>query len=144
MRGGRAHRYMALLDKARHHAPDIFLRTTFIVGFPGESEADYQKRILKAIAEEIIDPETGKILPDGETGELVDFVSDDRLAASRDGKHFVQQRWSTPVGRYRSFGPVRVPSRGEGRWHPPEGEYACLEIELIDLQINPGVHGADR
>ncbi|MCG8554254.1 MAG: hypothetical protein MJD61_03045 [Proteobacteria bacterium] len=75
----------------------------------------------------------------GETGDLVDFVSDDRLAASRDGKHFVQQRWSTPVGQYRNFGPVRVPGRGEGRWHPPEGEYAYLEIELLDLQLNPGV-----
>ncbi len=41
-RGGRAHHYMALLDKARHHAPDIFLRTTFIVGFPGEKEEHFR------------------------------------------------------------------------------------------------------
>lgn len=71
-----------------------------------------------------------------EAGELVDFVSDDRLAASGDGNELTRQRWSTPVGEYRRFGPFRVATRGEGRWHPPEGDYAYLEIELLDLVIN--------
>ncbi len=31
---------------------------------PDESDADYQKRVLKTITEEIIDPETGKIKPE--------------------------------------------------------------------------------
>jgi hypothetical protein len=68
--------------------------------------------------------------------ELVDFVSDDRLAASQDGSEFVKMRWSTPVRDYRSFGPRRVATRGQGRWHPAEGDYAYLEIELLDLQVN--------
>ena len=34
-RGGSAERYTRLLERARELAPDIFLRTTFIVGFPG-------------------------------------------------------------------------------------------------------------
>jgi hypothetical protein len=74
-------------------------------------------------------------------GELVNFVSDDRLALSPDGNSFLRQRWSTPVSSYRSFGPWRVSTRGEGRWHPPEGEYAYLEMELLGLEINGGQMG---
>lgn len=69
-------------------------------------------------------------------GELVDFVSEDRLAASSDGSEFTRQGWSTPVGDYRSLGPLRVMSRGEGRWHPPDGEFTYIELELVDLELN--------
>ncbi|MEM7049697.1 MAG: 30S ribosomal protein S12 methylthiotransferase RimO [Acidobacteriota bacterium] len=41
-RGGSARRYLRQLEKARELAPDIFLRTTFIVGFPGETEAHFE------------------------------------------------------------------------------------------------------
>jgi hypothetical protein len=78
------------------------------------------------------------VLSFGESGELVDFVSDDRIAAAPDGKSFARQRWSTPVRDYRSFGGRRVATRGEGRWHPPEGEFAYLELELLDLMVNGG------
>lgn len=71
-----------------------------------------------------------------ESGELVDFVSDDRLAASADGNAFIPLRWSTPVYDYRDFGERRVFSRGEGRWHPPQGEYVYLELELSELEVN--------
>jgi ribosomal protein S12 methylthiotransferase len=37
-RGGGPERYRWLLDQARELVPDVFLRTTFIVGFPGETE----------------------------------------------------------------------------------------------------------
>ena len=40
-RGGSPERYRRIVDRARELAPDIFLRTTFIVGFPGETEADF-------------------------------------------------------------------------------------------------------
>ncbi|MEO8196060.1 MAG: 30S ribosomal protein S12 methylthiotransferase RimO [Thermoanaerobaculia bacterium] len=40
-RGGSAERYARLLERARALAPDIFLRTTFIVGFPGETEEHF-------------------------------------------------------------------------------------------------------
>lgn len=71
-----------------------------------------------------------------EAGELVDFVSEDRLAASPDGREFVQRRWSTPVEDYRSFGPRRLMSRGEGRWHPSEGAFTYIELELTDLEVD--------
>ncbi len=41
-RGGDAGRYLRLLDRARELAPDVFLRSTFIVGFPGETEEHFQ------------------------------------------------------------------------------------------------------
>ncbi len=71
-----------------------------------------------------------------ESGELVDFVSDDRLAASADGKTFRPLRWSTPVSAYRNFGERRLFSKGKGLWHSPEGEFAYIELELSELEVN--------
>jgi ribosomal protein S12 methylthiotransferase len=40
-RGGDARAYRAMIDRARAIVPDITLRTTFIVGFPGEGEDEF-------------------------------------------------------------------------------------------------------
>jgi ribosomal protein S12 methylthiotransferase len=40
-RGGDARSYRAMIDRARAIVPDLTLRTTFIVGFPGEGEEEY-------------------------------------------------------------------------------------------------------
>jgi ribosomal protein S12 methylthiotransferase len=40
-RGGDGDRYLELLSRIRELAPDVFLRSTFIVGFPGESAAHF-------------------------------------------------------------------------------------------------------
>lgn len=76
------------------------------------------------------------VLTFNDAGELVDFVSDDRSMASPDGAAFTRLRWSTPASGYRRFGSRRALSRGEGRWHPPDGEFAYLELELLDLEVN--------
>lgn len=76
------------------------------------------------------------VLHFNEAGELVNFVSDDRLAATPGGDGFVPMRWSTPVGGYRDFGDRRTMGYGEGRWHSPEGEFAYLELELLELVVN--------
>ena len=41
-RGGRAERYLRLLEESPGPAPDVFLRSTFIVGFPGETEEHFR------------------------------------------------------------------------------------------------------
>jgi ribosomal protein S12 methylthiotransferase len=41
-RGGSPERYQRTLEKARALAPDMSLRTTFIVGFPGESDEEFE------------------------------------------------------------------------------------------------------
>ena len=40
-RGGDAEQLLRLLERVRRAVPGIVLRTTFMVGFPGESEADF-------------------------------------------------------------------------------------------------------
>ena len=42
-RGGDAKSYSRLIERARETVPDLALRTTFIVGFPGEGEAEHQE-----------------------------------------------------------------------------------------------------
>jgi hypothetical protein len=70
--------------------------------------------------------------------ELVDFVSDDRLRASRNGKSFIRQRWSTPVGGYRTVDSRRHFRNGEGRWHAPapEGEFTYIEFSVDEIYYN--------
>jgi len=70
------------------------------------------------------------------SGELIDFISDDRMAASADGKTFTAQRWHTPVRDYRGFGMRRASSNAEARWIPASGEFAYLEIELERVDYN--------
>lgn len=82
--------------------------------------------------------EVSAVLKFNDEGDLVDFVSDDRLAASPDGSAFVQWRWSTPVADYRSFGDLRLMSRGEGLWHAPEGTYSYIELELLEHETGVG------
>ncbi|MGH9887345.1 MAG: DUF6544 family protein [bacterium] len=77
----------------------------------------------------------GATLRFSDNGELADFVSDDR-SASADGRAFTRMRWSTPLSAYRDFDGYRIASRGEGRWHAAEGEYAYIRIELESITYN--------
>lgn len=70
-----------------------------------------------------------------DVGELVDFTSDDRLAASADGS-FAPRKFSTPVQEYGSFGERRVMTNGEGWWRSADGDFAYIEMELLDLEVN--------
>jgi len=70
-------------------------------------------------------------------GDLVDFVSDDRLAASPDGERFEPRRWSTPITEHQVLGGLRVLRRGQGRWSHQGGEdFAYVELELRALELN--------
>jgi ribosomal protein S12 methylthiotransferase len=42
-RGGNALSYRRMIDRMREAVPDIAIRTTFIVGFPGEGEAEFRE-----------------------------------------------------------------------------------------------------
>lgn len=70
-----------------------------------------------------------------DAGELLDFDSDDRLAASRDGKTFTKLRWSTPLRDYRACGPLRLASHGEAVWHAKEGPYAYGRFDMRDVIV---------
>ena len=74
-----------------------------------------------------------------EAGELTNFLSDDRYQTSPDGKTATKVRWSTPLGPYRAFGPVRLASGGEGRWHEPGQEYTYIELTFEEVQVQRAV-----
>ena len=70
-------------------------------------------------------------------GDLVDFTSEDRFMDAGGANR--QLPWSTPVERYREFeGGIRVSTYGSGWWHPPEGSYAYIRLELDDIAYNVG------
>jgi len=71
-----------------------------------------------------------------DAGELANFISDDRFQLSSDGGSARQMRWSTPIGSYRSFGPFRLASAGEGRWHGPDGEFTYIELVIDEVEYN--------
>jgi len=73
---------------------------------------------------------------DGE-GRLVDFRSADRSRASPDGRSFERVPWSTPLARYRAFGPLRIADRGDAVWHPPGGAFSYIEFEIADMTWDP-------
>ena len=77
----------------------------------------------------------GAELSFGAGAELVDFQSDDRSRAAPDGQ-LERVRWSTPLGACRRFGPVRLASTGEGRWHERAGDYAYIELTIDDVRYN--------
>ena len=70
--------------------------------------------------------------------DLVDFVSEDRLRASTDGKSFTRQTWSTPLSEYRHHGGRRILVKGEGRWRAPqpEGPFTYVEFHVDEIAYN--------
>jgi hypothetical protein len=76
---------------------------------------------------------------------LVNFVSDDRLRASRDGRSFVRQRWSTPIVRYASAGGRSIAVDGEARWHSGgrEGVFTYLEFSVDGITYDPDTSHLD-
>ncbi len=75
-------------------------------------------------------------------GDLVDFISDDRLRSSADGKSFTPMRWSTPLTGYREVRGRRLSTVGSAVWHAPEpeGTFAYLEFLLDDLSTQDTRH----
>jgi hypothetical protein len=74
-------------------------------------------------------------------GALVDYWSNNRHALAADGQAMLAQRWSTPLSQYETFGPYRLASVGEGRYHAPSGEYAYIELEVLDVttELSPSM-----
>jgi len=74
------------------------------------------------------------ILVFDDSHQLVDFVSDDRLASSKDGRTFTPRRWSTPIGEYRNFAERRIGAAGACRWHPTDApSFDYLEVRVDDI-----------
>jgi len=81
-------------------------------------------------------------------GDLLDFRSEDRSRASRDGTSFTRLPWNTPLTRYRELGGRRVAVEGAGMWEAPvpEGHFTYIEFHVDDLSYNvttPGIAPRD-
>jgi hypothetical protein len=68
-----------------------------------------------------------------EDGRMVDFVSP-RYRSVGDG--FELDRWSTPIGDYRTFDGRRLPAVGSARWMLESGDFTYIRIELTRVEVN--------
>lgn len=105
-RGGSADRYRRIFERARELDPEMSLRTTFIVGFPGEDEAAFE-RLLEFVSEVRFDhlgafvysPESdtpSASLPD----QVPRWIAEERRARLLDvQRHIALERRGRLVGR---------------------------------------------
>lgn len=118
-RAGDAARYAELLTRARRLVPGLVIRSTFIVGFPGETEAQFAE-LLAFLAEMRLDhvgafpysPEEGTVAA-GLDGQVPEEVAAERLRRLMT----VQQGISRELGAARIGGEelVLVERGGRGR-----------------------------
>jgi hypothetical protein len=84
------------------------------------------------------------VLTFDEHHDLVDFVSDDRLRSSADGRTFIPQRWSTPIEDHRPFDGRRIGAFGRACWHPANGtSFDYLEFHVDDITYIESTSTAD-
>lgn len=70
-----------------------------------------------------------------ETGELVNFISEDRYCYMPDGT-FKKFRFTTPLGNFREYNGILLPSTAKAVWDYPEGEFCYGEFELLEAACN--------
>lgn len=135
-RGGRAERYLEQLVEARDLVPDIFLRSTFIVGFPGETRAHFD-HLLDFVERARLDHLGGFVYSPEEQTPAAEL-------ARRVPKRTAQQRYEELLERQR---PIALESRQRlvGRTMEVLVEGVCDETEHL-LQgrhrgMAPGIDG---
>ena len=108
-RPGNRRTYDALLARIRDRVPGVTLRTTFIVGFPGESETEFAE--LEAFVEETSFDHIGVFTYSHEEGTRAFAAVDDVPAAvkrrrrQRDHATAAADRRSSSAGPHRYGGP---------------------------------------
>jgi len=122
-RGYTAAEYLAKVDKLRSAVPEIALTTDIIVGFPGESEADFQKTMamLDRVRYDQIYSFKYSIRPGTRAAEFADIVSDeekrDRLARCQARQDEISQEiLDTQEGRVSEVLVTGPSKRGAGEW----------------------------
>jgi len=62
-------------------------------------------------------------------GKLVDFIAERYMETTKE-------TWSTPVSGYREYSGIRLPAKGKAVWKLKSGDFAYIEIELVDIEYN--------
>lgn len=103
----------------------------------GRATADTVEGVFRNAGQTV----SARLVFDG-SGELVDFVSDDRSRTSAGGKSSTPERWNTPMRDYRAFGVHRLASRGSARWQSAAGAWDYIELEMLSVEYGPPRGGA--
>jgi len=100
-RGGDARSYRALVERARETVPDIALRTTFIVGFPGEGEAEFEELIefVETVRFDHVGVFTYSWQEENPGADLGNPVSDETKERRRSAVMEAQQRVSYEINQ---------------------------------------------
>jgi len=132
-----------LLATIRHEVPGIFLRTTLMVGFPGETDEDFEQ--MKAFVREARFERMGAFAYSEEEGtyaaeHYADDVSDDVKQQRLDELMAIQQEIADEVSQSMIGNTVRVViDREEGDYYVGRTEYDSPEVDpevLIDRRKN--------
>jgi len=138
-RGGSRESFLRMLGELRRRVPGISIRTTFIVGFPSETEQDFDE--LAGFVEEARFDHMGVFLYSHEPGtaahDLDDDVPDERKRDRRDRLMELQQRisldlYSARVGTTQEVlvdaAPEKpgLPHRARTCWQAPDIDGAVL------------------
>jgi len=62
-------------------------------------------------------------------GKLVDFIAERYMETT-------METWSTPVANYKDFHGIMLPSGGKAVWKLKTGDFAYIELELVDIEHN--------
>jgi ribosomal protein S12 methylthiotransferase len=141
-RPGTRKSYVRLLDNIRTRIPDVALRTTFIVGFPGETEADFGD--LQGFVEEVGFDHLGVFTYSHEEGTSAHQLADDVPAAmkrKRQNRLMAQQKRLVAARQRRRIG-QRVRMVVDG----PSQEYELVMTGRLNGQapeIDPVVYLTD-
>jgi len=148
-RGGSADRYLRLLDQARELVPGIHLRSTFIVGFPGETEEQFA-HLLDFVARARFD-HLGAFVFSAEEGTPAAALSDPvpKAVARRRYRQLLRaQRPIALASRQALVGrrlPVLVEGVCEESEHLLQGRHQGMAPEIDGrILINDGVAPAGR
>jgi ribosomal protein S12 methylthiotransferase len=100
-RGGDGHSYRSLIQRARATVEDLALRTTFIVGFPGEGEEEFEELLefVQALRFDHLGVFTYSWQEENPGSDLGDPVPDEVKIARRDAILEVQQEISMEHNR---------------------------------------------
>ncbi len=100
-RGGDGRSYRALIQRARAAVEDLTIRTTFIVGFPGEGEAEFEELVefVRALEFDHLGVFTYSWQEENPGSDLGDPVPDEVKKARREAVLEVQQEISMEHNR---------------------------------------------
>ncbi len=100
-RGGDGSSYRALIQRARAAVEDLTIRTTFIVGFPGEGEAEFEELVefVRALEFDHLGVFTYSWQEENPGSDLGDSVPDEVKKARREAVLEVQQEISMEHNR---------------------------------------------